>query len=188
MRLTGERLAQERDLWHRARGQWRECAALLVQRGADSRVSIRGTVDADSPMYVAALVGDPNLIQALLEKGADPDGAKGAPETPLLAALGEQHREAAELLVAKGADLRATSRDRRTPLHFLAAFLDDPGLAERMIAKGADVRAKDKGGKLPLDLAVAAGHTQVAALLGRLAYGLPLAIFSLSFLPMSSTL
>jgi cytohesin len=68
-------------------------------------------------------------------------------------AAGGGHKEVAELLIAKGADVNAkVAIWGRTPLHF-AAWNGHKEVAELLIAKGANVNARDAGGGTPLDLA-----------------------------------
>ena len=61
------------------------------------------------------------------------------------------HKEVAELLIVKGADVNAKEEfDGWTPLHFVAGK-GHKEIARLLIAKGADVNAKDEGGNTPLD-------------------------------------
>lgn len=80
-------------------------------------------------------------------------------------AIAERHRDVAELLINKGADVIVKNRSGRTPLHFLAFYIDDQKLAESMIKRGADINASDKNGETPLTFATRAGNNQVAKVL-----------------------
>jgi ankyrin repeat protein len=61
------------------------------------------------------------------------------------------HKEVAELLIVKGADVNAKEEfDGWTPLHFVAGK-GHKETARLLITKGADVNAKDEGGNTPLD-------------------------------------
>ena len=79
------------------------------------------------------------------------------------------HRELVERLVGKDAHVNARNLSQRTPLHFLATYMDDPELAERMILQGADVNAEDKDGNTPLAHAITADSKRVAKILRRYA-------------------
>ena len=65
---------------------------------------------------------------------------------PLHSAAMEGHKEIAELLITKGADVNAKDRLMDyTPLHLAALALDGrKEVVELLIAKGADVNAKDE--------------------------------------------
>ena len=76
----------------------------------------------------------------------------------------EGHKEIAELLIDKGADVNAKSKRGEIPLH-LAAQGGHKEIAELLIDKGADVYAKDKYEWTPLHLAAQGGHKEIAELL-----------------------
>ena len=76
----------------------------------------------------------------------------GDGETPLYLAAFYGHKEAAELLIAEGADMNAKNEEGETSLHW-AALDDHKEIAELLIAKGADVNEKDMYEKTPLDYA-----------------------------------
>jgi len=80
-------------------------------------------------------------------------------------AIAEKHRDVAEFLINKGADVTLKSRSGRTPLHFLAFYFDDQKLAELIIKHGADINARDNNGETPLTFATKAGNNQVAKVL-----------------------
>jgi len=95
------------------------------------------------------------------------NGAGAAGETPLHAAIAERHAEVAELLISKGANVNARNDSGRTPLHFLATYINDRRLAELMLEHGSDIDARDKNGATALDFASRAGNDQVTEVLGR---------------------
>jgi ankyrin repeat protein len=138
--------------------QWLEVARRLIDHGADVNViDLKG----HSPLYLAAVIGDPGLVQSLIDHKAALDDRK-AGQTPLHAAIAERHGEVAALLINKGVNVNIPDTGGRTPLHYLARSMDDRSLAESLIDHGADINAKDKDGTTPLDFATRAGNKQVA--------------------------
>lgn len=142
------------------KGEWQAVAKLLIDHGADVNVKHNDI----TPIYIAATLGDKELVDLLLDKGANINGECTC-ETPLHSAIAEKHKEVAELLVNHGANVNALNMSKRTPLHFLATYVKDQKLAELMIAKGADVNAPDKNGETPYDFTVHADNQEVAAVL-----------------------
>jgi ankyrin repeat protein len=77
---------------------------------------------------------------------------------------GGGHKEVAELLIAKGADVNPKREDGATPL-LIAAVAGHKEVAELLIAKGADVNAKDKKGWTLLQHAVMMSKREIVGLL-----------------------
>lgn len=115
------------------------------------------------------------LVRALLDAGADVcrDGGDGFP--PLIAALstfetvpgspsrGDAH-ELLALLLARGADVAQRGINDYTPLH-IAAGIGELRTVDLLLAHGADASAATRidDCETPLDVAIGAGHMQVAA-------------------------
>jgi ankyrin repeat protein len=150
------------------KGEWPAVTKLLVTYGANVNV-VNGGGTWLTPLYLAATIGDRDLVELLLAKGANANGdiSGRALETPLHSAIAEKHREIVELLIMNGANVNALNLSKRTPLHFLASFIPDGTLAELMIGKGAEVNARDKNGEIPYVIAVRVGNQEVAKVLQR---------------------
>ena len=151
------RREEEEQIRH-ARGQWREVVMLLIGRGSD----VNTAAADEAPLELAATMGDRGLVDALIDKGADVNGARNSYETPLHAAIAERWADIAVLLIKKGANVNALNRSGRTPLHFLGMYIDDGELADLMIKHGANVNPADRYGATPLSYASKAGHVKTA--------------------------
>jgi ankyrin repeat protein len=121
----------------------------------------------DISLFDAAMKGNIEAVKQHLAAGTDvnaKDESMGM--TPLHHATFGGHKEIAELLIAKGADVNAKfdKISGGTPLH-IAADKGHKEIAELLIANGADVNAKDEGGKTPLDWAITSKQTETADLL-----------------------
>ena len=114
-----------------------------------------------------------DLIEALLEAGADPNWPVDDGFPPLIAALtcstaapGATVRTDVhtliEMLLAHGADVDQRGLDDFTPLH-LAAAQGDLGAIDILLAHGADPNTATRidDYETPLEVAAAAGHTAV---------------------------
>jgi hypothetical protein len=88
--------------------------------------------------------------------------------TPLHGAASNGHKEIAERLLSKGADVDAMDDDGWTPLHY-AASNGHKEIAELLLSKGADVDVKvvsgGHKGKTPLDAANETNHPEIIDLL-----------------------
>ena len=171
--------------------------ALLLSKGAAVDPK---TVEGRTPLYVAATLaaGTPS-VQLLLEAGANPNADTLLGATPLFPAVNSSAgvtkllldkganpnhvtksgatpilftRDAAvvELLIARGADVRARSKIGETAL-MDAATRGDAAAAKLLIAKGADVNAKDHRGYTALMFAAQYDDDAVALVRLLLAHG-----------------
>jgi ankyrin repeat protein len=112
---------------------------------------------------------DGNLatIRLLLREGPGLVFSKNSlGDTPLHTSVASGQKEAAELLLANGAEVDAKNNYGSTPLHYAADY-NHRDLAELLLANNANVDAKDDKGYTPIDIAVVKGHNEVAELLSQ---------------------
>jgi ankyrin repeat protein len=112
-----------------------------------------------APLYYAALCGFHDIAEHLITKQRQDVNADGGYYVrPLVAALGGEHFQTADLLRRNGADLRAVlGRYERSPLH-AAAFSGKLEVVRRLIEYDpADINARDEKGQTPLHWA-SIGH------------------------------
>ncbi len=134
-----------------------KAAELLVERGANanartvySQTHVVNNADGGGP--------PPGLEIGNLVPPRD--------STPLHLAISESPKSGiAEMLIARGADVRAVDQSKKTPLH-LAARRDDPRIARLLLDRGADVEARDAGGSTPLSHARTLGVAQALVAAG----------------------
>lgn len=132
-----------------------DLADLLVARGA----SLEGRSEEGLPPLLA-LQSTPVAAAAtkwLLAKGARVNGRGGSDGTSLCAlhaACEGGNAEAAELLLAAGADATQKDDAGRTPLHVAAAEHEVP-IVRALLARGSLHAGLDDGGATPLHLAAA---------------------------------
>ncbi len=125
--------------------------------------------DGWTPLHLAAFFGTPELIDALLDRGASVDARSGnaMANTPLHAAVAGGKTENVAALVKRGADVNAQQNGGWTALHG-AAQAGNREMVEVLIAHGSDVKARAGNNQNALDLALQKGHESVALLLEQL--------------------
>ena len=101
---------------------------------------------------------------ALIDSGADVDGAQGDGTTPLHWAVYRVDAELVELLLERGADPDVINAYGSSPLAE-AVKVADPGLVERLLEAGTDVESPNADGQTALMLSTRSGSTAVARLL-----------------------
>jgi hypothetical protein len=112
----------------------------------------------------AARKGRIEMLELLLDGGADPNLKRTDRQSPVAAAVIHHQREAVDVLLARGADVRSAKRPGESPLLYAV----DVGIAERLLDAGADVDARDARGGTALMGAVMIGDgTMVDLLLER---------------------
>jgi len=166
-----------------------ELAELLRSKGGKTTKELA----AAENIFAAAEVGDLEAIKKHLEGGADVNAANKQDYTALHMAVRRGQKDAAALLLEKGANVNA-ERKGKTPLDFagkneeIAALLREKGgktgkeikaagsifsaaqsglvdAVKTHLAAGVDVNGKNKGGYTALHLAAKKGHVEVAAAL-----------------------
>ena len=151
-----------------ARNGHTETVKALKRKGANlERVS--GHRDGITPLSSAAYGGNPDTTLALIKLGAKVNvRSRRTDTTPLMTAVEVNALEAAQVLIAHGADVHAFnwgSSWEETALH-IAARLGHPDMARALVAAGAhvDVRRRHDG-RTPLIGAAANGETETVVVL-----------------------
>ncbi len=133
-----------------------DVAALLLSHGARPNLD---AADDVSLVHRLARSGPSSLLTSVLRYPGELERRDASGRTPLMAAVGRDNVETAEVLLASGASPQVADKRGDTPLH-LAAERGDAALAERLLAAGAVVDARDRSGRTPLWRA--ARHGQLA--------------------------
>lgn len=120
-----------------------------------------------APVSLADMARSDDLasVVALLEQGADVNGALGDGMTGLHWSAVSGNAEMAQTLILAGAELEATTRiGDHTPLH-VATKAGRADVVEALVAAGANVNARTTTGATPLHFAAASGHAESVLLL-----------------------
>ncbi len=115
---------------------------------------------AEAPVAKAAEAGDVAAVRALLKQGADVNAPQGDGMTALHWAAVRGDSALTSMLLAAGANVRATTRlGAFTPLH-LASQYGQAAVIAALIGAGADVAAKTSTGATALFLAARSGDPE----------------------------
>ncbi|XP_075927839.1 BRCA1-associated RING domain protein 1 isoform X3 [Petromyzon marinus] len=106
----------------------------------------------ETPLHVAAIKGDIDGVEHLLENGANPNIKDNAGWTPLHEACNHGHARVVELLLDHGAFINAPGYENDSPLHD-AVSNGHTHVAGLLVGRGADQHALNMLGLKPLDYA-----------------------------------
>ena len=124
-------------------------ATLLLRAGADPMARNRF---GSTPLSEAALTGNPALVAALLEAGADAKALTTADgETVLMTAARAGNADAVRMLIDRGADVNARERYKGQTALMWAAAERHADVVKLLLSRGADwkVRSTDRETKPP---------------------------------------
>ena len=116
-----------------------------------------------TPLMYAAAYGSLDAMKALLSAGADVKAKNAFDATALLWSAHDLAK--VRLLVAKGADVNARSKQGRTPLIVAASHDGSSEVVKFLLDKGADISARDGTGTTALVAAAEANDTATVRLL-----------------------
>ncbi len=112
----------------------------------------------DARLSEAAMNGDKAAVKTLLQQHADIDGAQGDGTTALHWAAFNDDLELAKMLVAAGANVRATTRLGAISPLFMACTNGNAAMIDLLVKAGADVNSAKANGTTALMLAASSGN------------------------------
>lgn len=121
-------------------------AKTLVEAGAkpDQKMTLLGQF-VSTPLLIAASNDDSGIIEFLIGKGANPDGADADGLTALDWATLTNHADAVQMLIARGAQVNQIDNFGLTPLLYAASVdFGNTVMLEKLIAAGANLKAKNQ--------------------------------------------
>lgn len=119
---------------------------------------------AFTDIYTAAANGDKEIVNKLLDQGADIEGMDSAGSTALLCAVSSVQFEMVLMLLNRGADINARDLQQLTALH-LAGSVGTVEVVGLLLDRGANIDAKESSGWTPLQYAQACSNNEVVQLL-----------------------
>jgi ankyrin repeat protein len=136
---------------------------LLLAR-ASERDELEEVVRAAGPtVAIAASNGFHEIVELLLEHGADPNRANGSRGSGLNRALMAGDTDTARSLILHGARLNGRSQPDDTPTAVLSAYTerDDPSIVELLQERDVDFNEANRDGQTALTWARMRGHPQL---------------------------
>jgi len=107
----------------------------------------------ETALAIASFDGYKEIVEVLLQKGADPNVYDEMGIPPILGAARTNRGEIIEMLIKNKANVNIKNKSgEETALHYAAEY-NSGDAAKILLANGADKTAKNSSGKTPLDIA-----------------------------------
>ena len=142
-----------------------DVSAVRKALGADRTLAQAADGSGSSTLMHAAYAGTVEIMEALLDSGADLKASNRRKATALHWAISDPAK--VKLLLMKGADVDAKTVDGRTPLYSAASLPTGASVVRLLLEVGADADARTITGNTPLFAAVTAGVENVRLLLDK---------------------
>ena len=137
---------------------------LLQESG---KIDLRDREHDETLLMLAARMAGPEMVQLLLDKGADIDARDGRGRTALIHALDASSFSNFQVLLKAGADVNVIADEGRTALIRAIEWVPDPDerIIRELIERGVDVNARDITGTTALSAARDCGLASIVHLL-----------------------
>ncbi|MCA9487373.1 MAG: ankyrin repeat domain-containing protein [Nanoarchaeota archaeon] len=135
----------------------------LVMQGVSVDSECSGDGGGLKPLHLASLYDNWEIVEYLLEKGANIETTNKNGFTPLLWAVDQNSLNTVKILVENGADIEAKREDDYKGRNSLitAVYLDYFEIVKYLVESGANVNAVDNEGKTALDYAIEEENQEV---------------------------
>ncbi|CAI7565786.1 unnamed protein product [Penicillium glandicola] len=137
-----------------------QVAQILLQWQPDIIATHKGL----GALAAASSGGFLDIVQLLIERGANINAPNRFESTPLMKACYGDHIEVVRLLLDEGAEVNHPGQLLLTPVN-LASYYGLLDIAQLLIERGADINAPDEDGETPLYHACQKGHIEIVRLL-----------------------
>ena len=119
--------------------------AFLLEKGANiNDTEIRDTID-QTPIIVAAQGGCKDIVEMLLQAGANIEHRNDQGENALISAAQEGHKEIVKMLLDAGANINQENADGETALDLAIRLKQKKELLDLLLEHGAEAKGKGKG-------------------------------------------
>jgi hypothetical protein len=126
-----------------------DLARLLIAQGGRARPSERGTASSSTILGLLAAKGATELIEIMVEAGAEPNRVDGEGRYPLTSAARAGRADGVRLLLNVGSEIDATNKDGRTALsHAIEKGWRE--VVRILLAAGADTERPNSSGQTAL--------------------------------------
>ena len=129
-----------------------------IDDGAD--VNFQEDDEQNTALHVASTNGHLNIVNALINAGANVNLTNSDNETPLFIAVANDHLDIVNILIRTNANVNIRDVQGETPLS-TAALLGELEVVKILLEAGADMNEKNNNGETALDLAKQLKHNDV---------------------------
>lgn len=133
-------------------------ATYLLENGARDSVNVK--YKGNTSLHVAAAKGNIEVLQLLLDHGADLGATRTDGRTAFHDAATWGNVEAVKLMLKNGAEINAVDNERFTPL-LLSTFYSRHEVSQLLLEMGADWKKPNDGGWTVLHFAAGAGFVDI---------------------------